>query len=109
MTKTKHKILSVFLSFCMIISCMVGMSATSYAAELATDTTTWEPGDYVVPAGGVTISGHITVNGTVNLTLTEDTTLTANAGITLSEGATLNVSGKGTMAVARLGRPLLPR
>ena len=31
MTKTKHKILSVFLSFCMIISCMVGMSATASA------------------------------------------------------------------------------
>ena len=31
MKQTKHKILSVFLSFCMIISCMVGMSVTAYA------------------------------------------------------------------------------
>ena len=32
MKRTKTKILSVFLSFCMIISCMVGMTVTAQAA-----------------------------------------------------------------------------
>ena len=86
----------------MLLSLIPGMSIPAFAAEaitLTAETTTWENGDYVVPAGGLTISGHITVNGTVNLTLTEGTTLTANAGITLSDGATLNVSGEGAMTV----------
>lgn len=97
--KARTKALSWLLSLAMVLSLLPGMSLTAYAAELATDTTTWENSDYVVPAGGVTISGHITVNGRVKLTLTEGTTLTANAGITLSDGATLNVSGTGTMVV----------
>ena len=103
--KICRKVISYVLALVMVFSTMTGivpgMSITAQAAstELTAETTTWENGDYVVPAGGVTISGHITVNGTVNLTLTEDAALTANAGITLSDGATLNVSGKGTMAV----------
>ncbi len=44
MKRTKHKILSVFLSFCMIISCMVGMSMT---AQAATKTVTWNASDIV--------------------------------------------------------------
>ena len=98
----KHiqKLRKLLLTLAMVIGLMPGMSLTAQAAstELTEETTTWENGDYVVPADGVTI-GHITVSGTVNLTLTEGATLTANAGITLSDGATLNVSGKGTMAV----------
>ena len=100
--KISRKVISVLLSLLMVFSCFSGMGLTAWAAdatELAAETTTWENGDYVVPAGGVTISDHITVNGTVNLTLTEGTTLTANAGITLSDGATLNVSGEGAMVV----------
>ena len=31
MKRTKHKFLTVFLSFCMFISCMVGMTVTAYA------------------------------------------------------------------------------
>lgn len=84
-----------------MLSLVPGMGLTAKAAEATTltaETTTWENGDYVVPANGVAI-GHITVNGTVNLMLTEGTTLTANAGITLSDGATLNVSGEGAMTV----------
>ena len=85
-----------------MLSLVPGMGLTAKAAEATTltaETTTWENGDYVVPAGGLTISGHITVNGTVNLTLPAGTTLTANTGITLSDGATLNVSGEGAMTV----------
>ena len=100
--KARTKALSWLLSLAMLLSLIPGMSIPAFAAEaitLTAETTTWENGDYVVPAGGLTISGHITVNGTVNLTLTEGTTLTANAGITLSDGATLNVSGEGAMTV----------
>ena len=35
MKQTKHKILSVFLSVCMIISCMVGFSVTAYATDVS--------------------------------------------------------------------------
>ena len=91
---------SVSRLICLVL--LVGIGLTTYAADattLAAETTTWENGDYVVPAGGLTISGHITVNGTVNLTLTEGTTLTASQGIAISDGAILNIIGKGTMAV----------
>ena len=40
MKQTKHKILSVFLSFCMIISCMVGISVTASAEPTETLLTT---------------------------------------------------------------------
>ena len=96
------RFLGILLTLTLVLGLMPGMSLTAYAADattLATDTTTWENGDYVVPEGGVTISGHITVNGIVNLTLTEGATLTANMGITLSDGATINVSGEGAMVV----------
>ncbi|MBP3854666.1 MAG: InlB B-repeat-containing protein [Ruminiclostridium sp.] len=43
MKRTKHKILSVFLSFCMIVLCMVGMSVTASA-----DTSSWTSGDCTV-------------------------------------------------------------
>ena len=122
MTRTKHKILSVFLSFCMIISCMVGMSATVYAAgasyvdgsgesktvdatELEAATTNWTDGSwYIVPASGLTISGRIKVNGTVNLILRDGATLTASAGITTT-GATLNIYAQsaGTGALTAKG------
>lgn len=85
-----------------MLGLLPGMSLTAYAAdatELAADTTTWENGYYVVPAGGVTIGGQIIVNGTVNLILTEGATLTANKGIALSADAKLNVKGTGTMVV----------
>ena len=38
MTKTKHKILSVFLSLCMVVSCMVGFSLTAGAECYPTTT-----------------------------------------------------------------------
>ena len=97
----RGKLLGFMLTLALVIGLLPVMSLTACAAstELTAETTTWENGDYVVPADGVKIASHITVNGTVNLTLTEDATLTANMGITLSDGATLNVSGKGTMAV----------
>ena len=49
MKRTKTKILSVFLSFCMIISCMVGMSVTASAESktLAVDTI-YNIGDSIV-------------------------------------------------------------
>ena len=100
--KTGRKLLSFLLTLAMVVGLMPGMSLTAQAAEATTltaETTTWENGDYVVPAEGVTISGHITVNGTVNLTLTEGATLTANTGITLGDNAKLNVSGEGEMVV----------
>ena len=103
--KLSRKVISYVLAFVMVLSTFTGivpgMSLTAYAAstELTAETTTWETGDYVVPAGGVTISGHITVNGNINLTLTEGATLTANTGITLSDGATLTVQGNGSMNI----------
>ena len=100
--KTGRRVLSFLLTLAMVVGLMPGMIMTAYAAEataLTAEMTTWKNGDYVVPAGGLTIASHITVNGTVNLTLTKGATLTANMGITLSDGATLNVSGTGTMAV----------
>ena len=48
MTKTKHKILSVFLSLCMIITCMTGLSVTSSAADI----TTWAELQAALSAGG---------------------------------------------------------
>ena len=110
MEQTKHNsaakvllvaVLSLILSLSMAFAILPATTLTAYAmaTELAVDTVTWENGDYVVPAGGVTISGHITVNGTVNLTLTEGATLTANTGITLGDNSKLNVSGEGTMVV----------
>ena len=61
MKQTKHKILSVFLSFCMIISCMVGMSATASAAAFS--------GNCGAEGNNVTwrydrISGTLTISGT---------------------------------------------
>ena len=50
MKQTKHKILSVFLSLCMIISCMVGMSLTASADA------PWESGDCLVKLDGTTIT-----------------------------------------------------
>ena len=103
--KLSRKVISYVLALVMVFSILTGIvpgtgiTAQAASTELTAETTTWGNGDYVVPAGGVTISGHITVNGTVNLTLTTGTTLTANTGITLSDGATLNVSGEGAMTV----------
>ena len=104
--KLSRKVISYVLALVMVFSILTGivpgMGITAQAAEATTltaETTTWVNGDYVVPAGGVTISGHITVKGIVNLTLTEGATLTANMGITLGQNARLNVSGKGAMVV----------
>ena len=103
--KISRKVISYVLALVMVFSTLTGIvpgtgiTAQAASTELTAETTTWGNGDYVVPAGGLTISGHITVNGTVNLTLPAGTTLTANAGITLSDGATLNVSGEGAMTV----------
>ena len=103
--KLSRKVISYVLTLVMVFSILTGIvpgtgiTAQAASTELTAETTTWGNGDYVVPAGGLTISGHITVNGTVNLTLPAGTTLTANAGITLSDGATLNVSGEGAMTV----------
>ena len=52
MTKTKHKILSVFLSFCMIISCMVGMSVTASAD----DPPAWENGNVIATLNGTKLT-----------------------------------------------------
>ena len=61
MKRTRHKILSVFLSFCMIISCMVGMSVTAGALPATSgecgaegNNVTWE---YNSTSKTLTISG----------------------------------------------------
>ena len=67
-------------------------TASTYT-EVASDTTAWSTGTYVVNSN-VTISSRITVNGTVNLILCDGAKLTASKGITVNEGNTLNIYGQ---------------
>ena len=103
--KISRKVISYVLALVMVFSALTGIvpgtGITAYAAdatELTSETTTWESGDYVVPAGDLTIGGHITVNGTVNLTIPEGKTLTVNGGIDAGE-YTVTVAGKGVLVV----------
>ena len=52
MKRTKHKILSVFLSFCMIISCMVGMTVTASAD----DPLEWTNGNVIATLDGTKLT-----------------------------------------------------
>ncbi|MBR5091394.1 MAG: InlB B-repeat-containing protein, partial [Ruminiclostridium sp.] len=64
MKRTKTKILSVFLSFCMIVSCMVGMSITASAEtkNIAMDTI-YYPGDVIAfPISAYVKRGEYTNN-----------------------------------------------
>jgi hypothetical protein len=106
MKRTKNRILSVFLSFCMIISCMAGINVTagaepnndpvSYldetgAEQTCTDyivvteaTTKLTDGNWYVVNSDVTITGDygLEVYGDANLILCDGAKLTVNKGIT---------------------------
>ena len=99
MKRTKNRILSVFLSFCMIISCMAGINVTAGA----------EPNISYLDADGAeqTCSNYIVVTeATTQLTdgnwyvVNSDVTLTSNglyvvrnANLILCDGAKLTVNG----------------
>ena len=116
--KAGRVLLSFLLTLAMVVGLMPGMGLTVYAegavsyvyytvsgttvtkhtdgscatyTTLANDTTTWNEGWYVVPAGGVTVVSRITVSDTVNLILTDGATLTATKGIEVPGTATLNI------------------
>lgn len=78
-------------------------TASTYT-EVASDTTAWSNGTYVV-TGNTTISGRITVTGTVNLILCDGATLTASKGINVTEGNTFNIYAQsaGTGALTATG------
>ena len=116
--KAGRVLLSFLLTLVMVVGLMPVMGLTAYAegavsyvyytvsgttvtkhtdgscatyTTLANDTTTWNEGWYVVPAGSVTIVSRITVSDTVNLILTDGATLTATKGIDVPGTATLNI------------------
>ncbi|MCD7844482.1 MAG: carbohydrate-binding domain-containing protein, partial [Oscillospiraceae bacterium] len=66
---------------------------TGTYTSVASDTTTWNSGWYVVDSS-VTFSSRITVSGTVYLILRDGCTLTAQLGIEVNEGNTLVIYGQ---------------
>ncbi len=103
MKRTKNRILSVFLSFCMIISCMAGINVTagaettnapvSYLDETGAEKTCSDyiavtgetedltDGNWYVVNNDVTLTGGLYVFGDANLILCDGATLTVNKGI----------------------------
>ena len=69
MKRTKTKILSVFLSFCMIISCMVGMSVTAQAAEKSVTFTSNGTQDGITVSAKLYARNNFFANNTRNVTI----------------------------------------
>ena len=86
MKQTKHKILSLFLSLCMIISCMVGMSVTASAGDTSTYSITI-PSTLTVANSGWNSIGKISATG--ELANGKKLTVTANSanGFKLKSGS----------------------
>ena len=57
----KKKILSVFLSFCLIISCFVGFSVTA-GAEVIEITQSWIDNNTLLPGGTYVLKENVTLN-----------------------------------------------
>ena len=100
MKRTKNRILSVFLSFCMIISCMAGINVTAGAepnisyldADGAEQTCT----NYIVvteETWKLTDGNWYVVNSDVTLTSDYGLTVVGNANLILCDGAKLTVNG----------------
>ncbi|MCC8061094.1 MAG: hypothetical protein LIO81_09730 [Clostridiales bacterium] len=68
-------------------------SSVSNYTSVASDSTSWSNGWYVVDSN-VTIKSRITVSGTVNLILVDGYTLTASSGINVGQGGILNIYGQ---------------
>jgi hypothetical protein len=115
MKRTKNRILSVFLSVCMIISCMVGISITAGAAgsvsfldadgteescttytSVTESTTAWSTGWYVVDSTTPINSSRVTVTGDVHLILCDGKTLTAEKGINVEGTNKLTIYAQST-------------
>ena len=114
----KKKVLSVFLSICMIVSCMVGISITAGAAgsvnyldkdgtnkscttytAVSESTTVWSDGWYVVD-NKTTIYNRVTVTGDVKLILCDGITLTVPNGITVEGTDKLTIYAQSTVESA---------
>ena len=102
MKQTKHKILSVFLSFCMIISCMVGMSVTAGAEQIEeeseTISTTPNQVSFTGEVFSVTFGRHYgSIGGNIGHAYLGDTTssmtISSNASLTKIE-AVISVAVK---------------
>ncbi|MBP5605715.1 MAG: hypothetical protein J6X60_09265, partial [Ruminiclostridium sp.] len=110
----KKKVLSVFLSICMIVSCMVGISITAGAdgsvsfldangtmescttyTSVTYTTTVWSTGWYVVDSD-TPISDRVTVTGDVNLILCDGKTLTVPSGINVEGTNKLTIYAQST-------------
>ncbi len=111
----KKKVLSVFLSICMIVSCMAGISITAGAAGSVSyldadggtksctdytvvkeDTTTWTSGWYVVD-NDTKIYTDVTVTGDVKLILCDGKILTALKGIKVDGTNKLTIYAQSTV------------
>ena len=84
MKRTKQ-ILSVFLSFCMIISCMVGMSLTAYAADEVSENISLVNGQSLVLGTHYSVSGEFENESGIHVYNKDPMTINARKGETITK------------------------
>ena len=88
--RTKNMIVRALVVYMAWNGSVMEENKTANYTLVASDTTTWADGWYVVKED-VTIGSRVTVSGTANLILCDDATLTINGGIGVSKDNTINI------------------
>ena len=88
--RTKNMIVRALVAYMAWNGSVMEENKTANYTLVASDTTTWADGWYVV-TNDVTIERRVTVSGTANLILCDDATLTINGGIGVSKDNTINI------------------